>query len=151
MAINNPALDDISFLVGDWTIELSNASFLPDKSQKISFNVNYEWKADGAVIAVQQGDAKAKPPQLATWIIGHDESDENYTVLYADNRGVSRVYQMSFKDNIWKMWRDNPKFSQRFEGKVSDDRKTISASWEKSNNGGKSWEHDFDMTYKKIT
>src|SRR5580700_3169428 len=129
---NNPALDDVAFLVGDWTIKLSNASFLPDPNQKINFSVTYDWKADGAVIAVQQGSAEAEPPQVATWIIGRDEDSDSYTVLYADNRGVSRVYQMSYKDSIWKMWRNNPKFSQRFEGKVSKNRKTIDAKWEKS-------------------
>ncbi len=145
---NNPALGNIAFLVGDWSIELSNASFLPDPKQKINFSVTYEWKADGAVIAVQQGSAEANPPQVATWIIGRDEDDDNYTVLYADNRGVSRVYQMSFKNNVWKMWRNNSKFSQRFEGKVSEDKNTINAKWEKSVDGGKTWEHDFNLTYK---
>jgi hypothetical protein len=147
---NNPALKDVAFLVGDWSIELSNASFLSDKDQKPTFSVTYEWKADGAVIAVQQRNGTAKPPQVATWIIGRDESDDNYTVLYADHRGVSRVYQMSFQDNTWKMWRNNSKFSQRFEGKVSEDRGTIQASWEKSLDGGSTWEHDFDMTYRRI-
>ena len=149
MASTNPALKDVAFLVGDWSIELSNASFLPDLKQRISFSVTYEWKADGAVIAVQQGSAEADPPQVATWIIGRDENSNNYTVLYNDNRGVSRVYQMSYKDNIWKLWRNNPKFSQRFEGKVSKNRKTIDAKWEKSTDSGKTWEHDFNLTYER--
>lgn len=147
---NNPALKNVAFLVGDWSIELSNATFLSDSDQKPILSVTYEWKADGAVIAAQQRNNEAKPPQLATWIIGRDESDDTYTVLYADRRGVSRVYQMSFQDDIWKMWRINTEFSQRFEGEVSDDRSTIKAYWEKSLDGGKTWEHDFNMTYKRI-
>ena len=136
-------------MIGDWSIELSNASFLPDPKQKISFSVSYEWKADGSVIAVQQGSAEAEPPQLATWIIGRDEDSDNYTVLYADNRGVSRVYQMSYQNNTWKLWRNNPKFSQRFEGKVSKNKKTIEAKWGKSTDGGKTWEHDFNLKYER--
>ena len=121
---NNPALKDIAYLISEWSIELSNAAFLPSKP-KISFSLSYGWKADGAEIAVQQGNDEAKPPQKATWIIGRNESEDKYTVLYADNRGVSRIYQMSFRDSIGKMWRDNPKFSQRFNGTFREDKQAI--------------------------
>ena len=47
------------------------------------------------------------------------------------------------------MWRDTPGFSQRFEGNVSADGRTITAYWEKSFDGSQ-WEHDFDVTYTKI-
>jgi hypothetical protein len=56
---------------------------------------------------------------------------------------------MSFDDGLWKMWRDSPNFSQRFEGKFSGDGETIHAHWEKSLDG-KTWEHDFSLTYKRI-
>ena len=47
---------------------------------------------------------------------------------------------MSFEDGVWKLWRDEPDFSpldfaQRYTGISSDD--------------GKTWEHDFDLTYIK--
>jgi len=150
MTLRNPSLKEIEFLIGVWDIELTNASFLPDSSKKVIFSVHYEWKADGSVIAVQQKNEESKkaPPE-ANWIIGRDQDSDQYTVLYFDNRGVSRVYQMSFKSNNWEMWRDNPGFSQRFEGVVSEDRKTIEAKWEKSIDGGKNWEHDFNMTYRR--
>jgi hypothetical protein len=150
MQSGSPALKDVAFLIGDWSIVLSNASFLPKPNQKISFSVSYRWIEQGTAIAVAQGDKDGDSPQSANWIIGRDEGNDNYTVLYGDSRGVSRVYSMSFKDDVWKMWRDNPKFSQRFEGKVGEDRKTIHAKWEKSVDGGKSWEHDFDMLYSKV-
>lgn len=148
MELTNPSLRPIDFLIGKWTIELSNGSFLP-KNQIVSFSVNYGWQADGSVIAVQQKNESDKFSQSATWIIGRDESDDEYTVLYADSRGVSRVYLMSYKNNVWKMWRDNPKFSQRFKGIVSEDKKIISAYWETSTDGGKTWQHDFDMKYER--
>ncbi len=146
---NNPALKEIDFLVGTWSIELSNASFLPKPKQTISFTVTYRWIEDGTAIALWQGNKESDPPQSANWIIGRDEANSDYTALYGDNRGVSRVYLMSFKSNVWKMWRNNTKFSQRFEGKVSKDKKTIKAHWEKSLDDGKSWEHDFNMIYRR--
>ncbi len=91
-----------------------------------------------------------KPPGTpdAIWLIGRDDSTADYTVLYYDSRRVSRVYQMSFSDGVWKMWRESPDFWQRYEGKVSDDGKTITARWEKSKDGA-TWEHDFDITYTR--
>ena len=56
---------------------------------------------------------------------------------------------MSFSDRLWKLWRQAPGFSQRFEGKISDDGETISARWEKSGDGLE-WEHDFDVTYIRM-
>jgi hypothetical protein len=91
-----------------------------------------------------------RPPGTpdAVWLISRDESTPNYVVLYYDTRKVSRVYEMSFSDDTWKMWRNSPDFSQRFEGRVGQDRNTITAHWEKSDDGS-TWEHDFDVTYTK--
>ncbi len=55
---------------------------------------------------------------------------------------------MSFKHGFWKMWRNTPEFSQRFEGKISKDGNTIKANWEKSFDSRK-WEHDFAILYKR--
>jgi hypothetical protein len=140
----NPALKDLEILVGNWKMELSNASFLPRSSDTVTGYVSFEWLEDGAFLVMYMGN---RPPD-AIWLISRDESISNYLVLYYDSRKVSRVYEMSFSDDTWKMWRNSPDFSQRFEGKVSQDRNTITAHWEKSSDGS-TWEHDFDVTYTK--
>ena len=68
---------------------------------------------------------------------------------YYDSRGVARVYGMSLSDRVWKIWRSDPDFSQRFTGQVSEDGATILATWEKSEDG-ENWQHDFDLTYTKV-
>ena len=55
---------------------------------------------------------------------------------------------MSFENGIWKIWRNSPEFIQRFTGEISKDKKIIKGYWEKSTDG-KTWNHDFDLTYKK--
>jgi hypothetical protein len=145
---HNPALESLEGLAGDWEMELSNASFLPDPSETVTGHVSFEWLENGAFLVLYMG---ARPPATpdATWVISRDGSIPNYTVLYYDSRKVSRVYEMSFLDGVWKMWRNSPGFSQRFEGKLSKDGSTISAHWEKSFDGIK-WEHDFNITYTKL-
>jgi|SRR6185503_13822196 len=144
----NPSLKHLEILVGDWDMELSNASFLPSSSDTVKGHVLFEWLEDGAFLIMYMGN---KPPGTpdAMWLICRDESTSNYTVLYYDTRKVSRVYEMSFSDDTWKIWRNSPGFSQRFEGKFSDDGNSIVAYWEKSSDGS-TWEHDFDVTYTRV-
>ena len=144
----NPALKDLAVFVGEWEMELSNASFLPDPAATAKGAVFFEWVQDGAFLVMRIGD-KASGPPAARWLIGRDESDPDYTMLYADARGVSRVYEMSFNAGTWKIWRASPGFSQRFEGILSDDGKTITARWERSGDGSQ-WEHDFNLTYRRV-
>ncbi len=144
----NPALKELKVLAGKWGMELSNSSFLPSPSDKVYGFVSFNWLEDGAFLEMRQGD-KLTGPASAIWLISRDESEQEYRVLYYDARGVSRIYHMSFDNDLWKMWRDAPGFSQRYEARLSEDRNTITAHWEKSSDGVK-WEHDFDMTYSRM-
>jgi hypothetical protein len=145
----NPALHSLEALVGEWEMELSNTSFLPRPTDNVKGPVSFEWAQDGAFLLMRMGDKAASTP-AALWLFSRDESTPHYTVLYYDSRSVSRVYQMSFSEGVWKMWRNAPGFCQRYEGTVSKDGKTIAARWEKSSDGTR-WEHDFDVTYMKVS
>ncbi len=141
----NPALKPIEMLVGAWTMELSNASFLPDPRTTIRGSVSFERFEGGDFLVMRQGTKNGRMP-WATWFIGRDEDSDHYTVLYIDNRRVSRVYEMSFGKGDLKIWRNASGLSQRFLGKFDKERKKITAYWEKSTDG-KTWEHDFDVKY----
>lgn len=140
---HNPALQPLEFLVGEWQMELSNAAFLPHPSDTVRGQVSFEWLENGAFLCLRMGGN-------ARWLINRDDSRADYSVFYYDARSVSRIYEMSFADGVWKMWREAPGFSQRYEGAVSNDGKTITAHWEKSFDGS-TWEHDFDVTYTKLS
>ena len=70
-----------------------------------------------------------------TWLIGRDQASPNYTVLYFDDRRVSRVYEMSFAGLTWNIWRNGPNFFRRFGGTFSDDKSTIPARGENQRMG----------------
>jgi hypothetical protein len=135
----NPALKQLEALIGEWEVEVPQ---FPGQRGRAVF----EWLEDGAYLRFH-ADAP-EPAPSATLIISRDEVDEIYTVLHYDSRGVSRVYQMSFGERVWKIWRQAPGFSQRFSGMLSDDGDSIRATWEKSRDGS-DWEHDFDLIYTK--
>jgi hypothetical protein len=127
-------------------MELSEASFLPDPAATLAGSVTFDWIEQGAALVMRMGDATTP---TATWIIGRDDFAADYHVLYADDRGVSRVYQMSFGAGTWRMWRDTPDFSQRFEAHVSIDLTEINGTWQKSVDAGATWEHDFKICYRR--
>ena len=145
---HNPALVGLEFLSGEWDMELSNAPFLPSREDTAHGHVTFEWIEDGAVLVMRQSEQPGTPPS-ARWAIGRDEADPDFKVLYSDSRGVSRIYEMSFTEGTWRLWRDHPGFSQRFEGQVSPNGKKIVAHWEKSFDSA-TWEHDFDVTYTHL-
>lgn len=145
---NNPALGSLVGLAGKWNMELSNASFLPNSSDIIKGHVSCEWLENGVFLVLRMGDRPSPP--WAIWLISRDQERPGYSAFYYDDRQVSRIYEMSFADGVWKMWRDSPGFSQRYEGKLSRDGNTITAEWQRSQDG-LNWEHDFDVKYTRVT
>lgn len=144
-----PALSELAPLVGTWRLVLWGGSFLPDPEQRVDAGlVRFEWIEDGAALVMRQGGDDNAPP-AARMIIGRDQDEDHYTVLYSDARGVSRVYHMSFGAGRWRLWRDNPSFAQRFEASLSDDGARMTAHWEKAFDGGP-WEHDFNLEYSRL-
>ncbi len=136
-----PALQRLDALVGAW--EFGSPQFQGAHGRTV-----FEW-LEGQAYLVQRSYAPAPSPTTSTWIIGSDDASERYTVLYYDARGVSRVYQMSFGEGVWTVWRDAPGFFQRFTGTFSHDNTSITARWEKSDDGS-TWAHDFDLFYTKV-
>jgi hypothetical protein len=143
--MSNPALANLQPLVGHWRMEIHNASFLPDVDARVTGSIDIDWIENGSALCLRQGDWENPP--AAVWIIGRDESEAGYLALYADGRGVSRIYRMSLDGAVWRMWRDTPEFSQRFEARVEPDAGAIRGRWEKSTDDGATWEHDFNIDY----
>ena len=141
----NPALADLALLIGEWTIEIV---FPGDQSEVVRGRASYAWLEGGAFL-VQRSEVDWGGPSGSVAVVGRDDAAANYSMLYYDARGVSRIYEMSFGDGVLKLWRNSPGFSQRFTGTFGDGGDTISARWEKSEDGSR-WEHDFDLTYTRV-
>ncbi|CAN5175533.1 hypothetical protein BH09PAT1_BH09PAT1_7360 [soil metagenome] len=69
---------------------------------------------------------------------------------YYDARGVSRIFDMTFNNGIWKSWREDSDFYQRFEYMISKDGNSIEGKGEISHDSGKTWDHDFNITYTRL-
>ncbi|HEY8472329.1 MAG TPA: hypothetical protein VIL37_06785 [Natronosporangium sp.] len=145
------ALAQLERFVGTWDV---TATFGGEPAGGVT--VSFEWLEGGAYL-LQRSVAEAidAPPEVlatlpfpAVQIFGYDDTAEVYTALYADGRGVARVYQMRLTGNRWEIWRDAPGFGQRFIGEFDPDGRVITGRWELSRDN-QTWEHDFHMTYTK--
>jgi hypothetical protein len=139
----NSALKKLEILVGVWNMEASHPLFTSILHGRSSF----EWLTEEGLL-LWHFDFEQPGPPIGTSVIGQDDAVETYSMLYTDERGVSRIYAMSLAGGLWKLWRNAPGFSQRFIGTFSDDTNTITGCWEKSTDGS-NWENDLQVTYTR--
>ena len=142
-AIPNPLLQPFSVLVGTWQTVGSH----PQLPGKLHGRASFEWLEGGAFMIMRSEIDEPKVPSGIA-IFGSDDTTGEYSMLYFDERGVSRRYEVSLRDNVWKFWRNVPGFFQRFTGTLVDDGRTIVGKGELSKDGS-TWEKDLDLTYTR--
>ena len=147
---SNTSLAALEPLVGEWILL---AAFDETPPTDVGARVRFEWLPGGQFL-IERWEVPVPEAPDGIALIGADpENEGRYLQHYFDTRGVARVYRMSFEDGVWKLWRDEPDFtpldfSQRYAGTFSADGTTIAGTWEICHDG-KTWEHDFDLTYTK--
>ena len=67
---------------------------------------------------------------------------------YFDARGVFRVYQVNIDAEAWKIWRNAPRFSQRFTGSFADNGLTIGGLWQLCEDEAH-WNDDLKIIYRR--
>src|SRR5919201_3856933 len=131
----NPALQPLSILVGVWNT-VGTHPMVPGKT--FHGRTSFAWIEGGSYLIMHsQIDEPEIPSAIA--VFGSDDATGECSMLYFDERGVSRRYQVSIADNVWKWYRNAPGFSQRFIGKISPDGRTIDGHGELSRDGT-NWE-----------
>jgi hypothetical protein len=144
-ATSNAALERLNALVGEWNIEIVHP-LIP--ATTVHGKASFAWLEQESFLEERsEVEHDAFPDSVA--IIGCDDGTGQYTQCYSDSRGVHRIYQMGLDGTAWRLWRDDPGFSQRFTGTFSEDGRTITGAWEVCKDGS-TWEHDFDKTYTKV-
>lgn len=144
-------IERLEAFIGEWSVE---AAFPDAPPTDMRGRAVFEWTLGGQFL-VERSEVPHPDAPDGLAIMGVDQSGEKYVQHYFDSRGVARIYEMSFDEGVWKLWRTSAdftplEFSQRFTGTFSDDGKTIDGRWEICHDGS-AWELDFDLTYTKIT
>jgi len=139
------ALKRLEPLVGEWILEAKPPDGPPWPGEA---RATIEWHDSGAHL-VERSMVELPEAPNGISIMGCDAANGTYFQLYSDERGVCRVYEMSIGDGRWELWREGEPFAQRFRATISDEGDTIVGRWEKALDG-RTWETDFDLTYRKV-
>lgn len=145
------ALSRLNPLVGEWDMWAAGHEAGPVRTE-------FAWLEGGAYL-VQRADvgpSTVLPPQWAghtpfptSTITGYDDTTDEFTTLYADGRGVARVYRTNVAAGVWRQWRAAPGFHQRFTATFDESGDTLTGGWERSEDG-ETWAVDFDVTYVRV-
>jgi len=139
----NLALKKLDILIGDWGIT-GKHRLIPNP---ITGKINFSW-FNGKSFLIMRTDFNQSEPPNSTAIIGSDDKSEKLSMLYFDERGVSRIYDVVFNNNVLKMERNHSDFSQRFRGIVNDNGNTIEGVWELCEDDV-NWKKDLEIIYTR--
>jgi hypothetical protein len=95
------ALRALDALVGEWILEARPPGGEPWPGNGRAV---FEWHDSGAHLIERSTVDMPEAPDGVS-IIGCDAATGTYLQLYSDDRGVCRVYEMSFAEGEWKLWR----------------------------------------------
>jgi|SRR5689334_15267205 hypothetical protein len=143
-AIQNPALKPLSFLIGEWRTEGSHP-LMPGIA--LHGRASFEW-ADGGAFLIWRSEIDEPKIPSGIAVLGTDDDTKECSMLYFDERGVSRRYLFALDQNGWRWWRDSPQFSQRFRATLAEDNNRMDARGEM--NRGNGWEPDLQLTYTRV-
>ena len=141
----NPALKPFEVFIGEWKTTGSHP-YLPDTV--LHGRVSFEWLEGGAFLLLRSEIDEPRFPH-GIEIFGSDDVEKKFFMLHFDERGVSRIYNVSMEGNQLKWWRDDPNFSQRITITIEDDGNKMISRGEMSRDGG-AWEDDLELTYTRV-
>ncbi len=146
--MRNEAMQELDVLVGSWRTTLQNAWFLESADQEVPGSATVEWLGDAFVVFrwTMRGDVGEATSEMVL-VLGRSDAQDAYTALYHDERGVCRVFAMTFEDSRWILTREDPDMFQRFVADVGPDR--IAGRWEASEDQGATWRKDFDLGFDR--
>jgi len=137
--------------VGEWSLEMvmPGQEAMPDVGARVTF----EWMP-GELWLIERWSVPVTEAPDGIAIIGYDERRGTLLQHYFDQRGVARVYEMSFDDGVWRLARTSEDFSpydfaQRFTGTFSGDGARIDGTWEIAHDK-ETWKKDFDLNYIRV-
>jgi hypothetical protein len=148
--MRNEAMAGLDVLAGEWRTTMSDAWFLEPANLEVPGTATGEWLHDALLVLrwqMQGGVGDATSDMVV--VLGRSDARDGYTALYHDERGVCRVFAMTFGGARWVLEREDPDMFQRFVALVGPDR--IDGRWEASDDQGATWRKDFDLVFDRVT
>lgn len=144
--IPNARLAVFAPLIGEW-ITTGRHSMLPDVV--LHGRTVFDWHEGGAYLRLR---SEVDEPRIPTGIalIGSDDARAELAMLYFDERGVSRRFEVAVDGAVVRWWRTAPGFSQRFTLTAAPDGASLRGVSELSKDDV-TWQRDLELTYTRAT
>ena len=145
----NDALRHLEPLVGEWDVTLTHAWFLDSLETEIHGTATIEWYADAFLLLRSSFPARTAAQGGSAWAMAfsRNEPRDTFLALYNDDRGVSRVFDMTFADGEWTLLREDPDFHQRIVMRIGRDHVDMRA--DASEDAGRTWRKDLDYIFER--
>jgi hypothetical protein len=146
--MRNEAMERLSVLVGPWRTTMRNAWFLEPADLEVPGSATGEWLGDAFVVFrwTMEGEVGSATSEMVL-VLGRSDTRDAYTALYHDERGVYRVFAMTFDDSQWILSREDPDMFQRFIADLGPHR--VEGRWEASEDHGSTWRKDLDLIFER--
>ena len=142
--IRNPAIKPLEFLIGEWRTTGAHPE-VPGKT--LHGRTSFSWHEGGAFLLMR---AEIDDPQFPDGmaLIGSDNIAGRFAMTYFDERGTSRIFEVTPGDRTVTWRRDNPKFSQSMTISVENGGDTLISKGRMSKAGGP-WVDDLSLIFKR--
>jgi hypothetical protein len=142
--ITNPALKGFAFLLGTWRTEGTHPQ-VPDKTfhGRTRFELGY-----GGAFLVMHSEIDEPEIPSGVAIIASDDAGGPWSMLYFDERGVSRRYTVSVGHREMTTELNDPKFSQTMTLRADPTAGTLQSRGRMKEGDGP-WQDDLELTYRR--
>jgi hypothetical protein len=142
MSKRDPRLEPFEALVGTWRTEARHR--LVD--EVVLGRVTFEWLEGGHFLLQRShSDHELFPDGIS--VIGAPEQGDELVMEYFDSRGVRRTYSVSLEGGVWRIWRNQTGFDQRFSATLGDD--SFEGLFQLAETPGE-WQDDMKVTYRRL-
>jgi hypothetical protein len=141
----NPALEPLARLVGEWRTRGTHP-LVPGTT--FHGRTSFSWHEGGAFLLMRSEIDEPEIPSGVA-VIGSDDAAGTFTMIYFDERDISRRYTVEVADDTVSWHRDEAGFAQRMVVTIAADGTPLDAQGTMSRDGGP-WEDDLQLTYERI-
>jgi hypothetical protein len=142
----NPALEPLAPLLGEWRTTGTHP-LLPGTT--FHGRTSFAWHEGGSFVLMRSEIDEPEIPDGVA-VIGSDDAAGTSTMIYFDERGVSRRYDVEIGDGEVSWHRDEAGFAQRMVLTIAADGNRLEARGTMSRDGG-AWEDDLQLTYERTS
>ena len=141
----NPALEPLAPLVGEWRTT-GRHPLVPGRT--FHGRTSFEWHEHGAFLLMRSEIDEPDIPS-AVAVIGSDDAAGKFTMIYFDERDISRRYTVEVTNGEVGWHRDEAGFAQRMVLTLAADGSRLEARGTMSRDSAP-WEDDLQLTYERI-